>query len=193
MSDEAFRSDGRSNRERMLAGDPYVADDPQLIEESCRAVDLTRQYNATAADDHHERERLLCELLGSVGKGTVIRPPFRCDYGYQIHIGERTFANWGLVALDVGRIDIGHDVQIGPNVQLLTATHPLDPELRRAKWESAEPISIGDNAWLGGGVIVCPGVSIGENTVVGAGAVVVENLPAGVLAVGNPARVIRRL
>ena len=116
MSDEAFRSDGRSNRERMLAGDPYVADDPQLVEESYRAANLTRQYNATGADDHHERERLLCELLGSVGKGTVIRPPFRCDYGYQIHIGERIFANWGLVALDVGRINIGHDVQIGPNV-----------------------------------------------------------------------------
>ena len=193
MNDESFPADDRSNRERMLAGELYIADDPQLTEESHRAANLTRQYNASAVEDHDKRERLLGELLGSVGEGTVIRPPFRCDYGYQIHIGDRTFANWGLVALDVGRIDIGHDVQIGPNVQLLTATHPLDPELRRAKWEGAEPISIGDNVWLGGGVIVCPGVSIGENTVVGAGAVVVENLPAGVLAVGNPARVIRRL
>lgn len=193
MSDESFQSDDRSNRERMLAGDPYIADDPELTEESHRAANLTRQYNATAAEEHDKRERLLGELLGSVGEGTVLRPPIRCDYGYQIHIGDRTFANWGLVALDVGRIDIGHDVQIGPNVQLLTATHPLDPELRRAKWEGADPISIGDNVWLGGGVIVCPGVSIGENTVVGAGSVVVADLPAGVLAVGNPARVIRSL
>ena len=193
MSDESFEPDDRSNRERMLNGDPYIADDPQLTEESHRAANLTRQYNATNAEDHDKRERLLGELLGSVGEGTVIRPPIRCDYGYQIHIGDRTFANWGLVALDVGRISIGHDVQIGPNVQLLTATHPLDPELRRAKWEGADPISIGDNVWLGGGVIVCPGVSIGENTVVGAGSVVVADLPAGVLAVGNPARIVRSL
>ncbi len=177
----------------MLAGELYIADDPELTRESVRAANLTAEYNATAADDRAERERLLHDLLGSVGKDTVIRPPIRCDYGYQIHIGDRTFANWGLVALDVGRITIGNDVQIGPNVQLLTATHPVDPELRRAKWEGGEPISIGDNVWLGGGVIVCPGVSIGENTVVGAGAVVVHDLPANVLAVGNPAKVIRQL
>ena len=177
----------------MLAGDLYIADDPELSKESLRAANLVSQYNATTADEHAERERLLRMLLGSVGESTVIRPPIRCDYGYQIHVGSRTFANWGLVALDVGRITIGDDVQIGPNVQLLTATHPLDPELRRAKWEGTEPISIGDNVWLGGGAIVCPGVSIGENTVVGAGAVVVRDLPAGVLAVGSPARIVRQL
>ncbi len=177
----------------MLAGDPYIADDPQLSRDSVRAANLVSDYNSTGADEHAERQRLLHLLLGSMGEGTVIRPPIRCDYGYQIHVGNRTFANWGLVALDVGRITIGDDVQIGPNVQLLTATHPLDPDLRRAKWEGAEPISIGDNVWLGGGVIVCPGVSIGENTVVGAGAVVVRDLPAGVLAVGNPAQTIRQL
>jgi maltose O-acetyltransferase len=135
----------------------------------------------------------LRELLGSVGPGTVIRPPLRCDYGFQTHIGARTFANWGLIALDVAKITIGDDVQIGPNVQLLTATHPIEPEPRRAKWEGSQPIAIGNNVWLGGGVIVCPGVSIGENTVVGAGAVVVRDLPANVVAVGNPARVIRKL
>jgi maltose O-acetyltransferase len=193
VNDNSFKSDERSNRERMLAGDPYIADDPQLSKESIRAENLVRDYNSTAADEHAERERLLHLLLGSLGEGTVIRPPIRCDYGFQIHIGKRTFANWGLVALDVGQITIGDDVQIGPNVQLLTATHPLDPELRRAKWEGSEPISIGDNVWLGGGVIVCPGVSIGDNSVVGAGAVVVRDLPAGVLAVGNPARIIRHL
>ena len=193
MDDLRYRPDGRSNRERMLAGDAYVAADADLARESTRAADLTARYNATAASDHAGRERLLRDLLGSVGEGTVIRPPFRCDYGYQTHVGARTFANWGLVALDVGRITIGDDVQIGPNVQLLTATHPVEAAPRRAKWEGSAPIAIGDNAWLGGGVIVCPGVTIGENTVVGAGAVVVRDLPANVVAVGNPARIVRRL
>jgi maltose O-acetyltransferase len=193
MADERFQPDGRSNRERMLAGDQYIADDPDLMREGNRAAVLTAQYNALAGDDHAGRARILRELLGSVGEGTVIRPPFRCDYGYQTSIGARTFANWGLIALDVAKITIGDDVQIGPNVQLLTATHPIEPEPRRAKWEGAQPIAIGDNVWLGGGVIVCPGVTIGENTVVGAGAVVVRDLPANVVAVGNPARVIRQM
>src|SRR5206468_11673676 len=114
-------------------------------------------------------------------------------YGYQIHVGARTFINYGAVLLDVGQIIIGEDVQVGPNVQLLTPTHPLDPETRRAQWEAAKPITIGNNVWLGGGVIILPGVSIGENTVVGAGAVVTKDLPANVVAVGNPARVIRPL
>jgi maltose O-acetyltransferase len=186
MSDSRFEPDGRSNRERMLAGDPYIADDPDLLREANRAAVLTAHFNAAAGDDHAGRDRILRELLGSVGEGTVIRPPFRCDYGYRTHIGARTFANWGLIALDVGLITIGDDVQIGPNVQLLTATHPLEPEPRRAKWEGSMPITLGNNVWLGGGVVVCPGVTIGDNTVVGAGAVVVRNLPADVVAVGNP-------
>jgi maltose O-acetyltransferase len=191
--DARFQPDGRSPRERMLAGDEYIADDPQLALEGVRAATLTRAYNATAADDDAGRARILRELLGTFGAGTVIRPPFVCDYGYQIHLGERVFANWGLVALDVGKITIGDDVQIGPNVQLLTATHPIEPEPRRAKWEGSRPITIGENAWLGGGAIVCPGVTIGANTVVGAGAVVVRDLPEGVVAVGNPARVVRHI
>ena len=193
MAKDKFKPDGRSNRERMLAGDPYIADDPELRGEYVQATNLVAEYNATSEAQDNDRERILNTLLGSVGKGTVVRPPFRCDYGYQIHIGSRTFVNWGLAAIDVGQITIGDDVQIGPNVQLLTATHPLDPEPRRAKWEGGRPISIGDNVWLGGGVIVCPGVCIGENTVVGAGAVVAKDLPAGVLAVGNPARIVRQL
>jgi maltose O-acetyltransferase len=189
--DERFQMDGRSQRERMLAGDQYIAVGAELARESNRAAVLVAEFNATAGEDHAGRLRILRELLGGIGEGTVIRPPFRCDYGYQTFIGARTFANWGLIALDVGRITIGDDVQIGPNVQLLTATHPVEPEPRRAKWEGARPIAIGDNVWLGGGVIVCPGVTIGENTVVGAGAVVVRDLPANVVAVGNPARVVR--
>jgi len=193
MTDTRFEPDGRSHRERMLSGDQYIADDPDLTREANRAALQTARFNAVAGDDDAERARILHEFLGSIGIGTVIRPPFRCDYGYQIHIGSRTFANWGLIALDVARITIGDDVHIGPNVQLLTATHPIEPEPRRAKWEGSKPITIGNNVWLGGGVIVCPGVTIGDNTVVGAGAVVVRDLPANVVAVGNPARITRQI
>jgi maltose O-acetyltransferase len=139
------------------------------------------------------RDRMLAELLGAFGEGSVIRPPLYCDYGYRTTVGARTFANFGLVILDVARISIGDDVQIGPNVQLLTATHPLEAGPRRDKWESAQPVTIEDNVWLGGGVIVCPGVTIGENTVVGAGSVVTKDLPADVVAVSSPARVLRSL
>ncbi|GGK81864.1 maltose O-acetyltransferase [Planomonospora parontospora subsp. parontospora] len=180
-------------RERMLAGDPYIADDPELAEHSLRAMDLMDAFNTTSARDPQERRRLLTELLGSLGEGTEIRPPLRVDYGGHIRIGARSFANFGLVALDVAPITIGDDVQIGTNVQLLTPTHPVDPEPRRAKWEAAAPITIGDNVWLGSGSIVLAGVTIGENTVVGAGAVVTRDLPANVVAVGNPARVIRTI
>lgn len=180
-------------RERMLAGDLYLADDPELEELAAVSGDFQDAYNATGSRDHAERFRLLTEWLGGVGEGTVIRPPFLADYGRFTTIGARTFANFGLIALDVAPITIGDDVQIGPNVQLLTPTHPVDPEPRRAKWEAAKPITIGDNVWLGGGVIVCPGVTIGADTVVGAGSVVLRDLPAGVLAVGSPARVVRTL
>jgi maltose O-acetyltransferase len=185
--------DARSMRERMLAGDLYLADDPELAEASLRTSDLMDAYNASSARRPDERRRLLAALLGAVGEGTEIRPPLRVDYGSHVRIGARTFANYGLVALDVAPITIGDDVQIGPNVQLLTPTHPLEPGPRRDKWEAAKPITVGDNVWLGGGAIVLPGVTIGDNTVVGAGAVVTRNVPANVVAVGNPARVIREL
>lgn len=180
-------------RERMLAGEPYIADDPDLARESLRARTLCQRLNQLAPDAALERREVLVDLLGAIGEDTEIRPPFHCDYGYQTFIGSGTFANFGLVCLDVARVTIGDDVQIGPNVQLLTPTHPVEPGPRRDKWEAAEPITIGDNVWLGGGVIVCPGVTIGENTVVGAGAVVTRDLPANVVAVGNPARVVKKL
>ncbi len=185
--------DDRSMRERMLAGDLYIADDPELDEESAAALDLADAYNATTSRQKPLRDQLLRQLLGAIGQDGTIRPPLRVDYGSRITIGDRFFANFGLVALDVAAITIGDDVQIGPNVQLLTPTHPIDAETRRARWEAARPIVIGDNVWLGGGVIVCPGVTIGQNTVVGAGSVVTKDLPADVVAVGNPARVARRL
>ncbi|WP_026819781.1 sugar O-acetyltransferase [Arthrobacter castelli] len=190
---EINHDDPRTMRERMLAGDPYIADDPELAEASMRAEDLTAAYNATTSRQGPLRRQLLEELLGSIGEDTEIRPPLHVDYGTQLSIGARSFANWGLMAADVVSIRIGDDVQIGPNVQLLTPTHPIEAEPRRNKWEAGEPITIGDNVWLGGGVIICPGVSIGENTVVGAGSVVPKDLPANVVAVGNPARIIRDL
>jgi maltose O-acetyltransferase len=180
-------------RERMLAGELYIADDPELALDSLRAQRLTHQINTMDPTDHQRRRELLTELLGAFGEGSEIRPPLQCDYGYQTFVGARCFANWGLISLDVATVTIGDDVQVGPNVQLLTATHPLEPGPRRDKWEAAEPIVLGDNVWLGGGVIVCPGVTIGADTVVGAGSVVVRDLPPGVVAVGSPARVVRAL
>jgi maltose O-acetyltransferase len=175
----------------MEAGDLYQADDPELTEAVLRAERLSKAFNRTGAEERDKRRRLLEDLLGAFGADSVIRPPFRCDYGRYVQIGTRSFANFGLVALDCAPITIGDDVQIGPNVQLLTPTHPIDPGLRRAGWEAAQPITIGDDVWLGGGVIVLPGVTVGSDTVVGAGAVVSRDLPAGVVAVGNPARVVR--
>ncbi|KAB2592881.1 sugar O-acetyltransferase [Streptomyces arboris] len=177
----------------MLAGELYLADDPEIAADALRSALLNERFNATSAGAPEARRAALAELLGELGEGAEIRPPLRVDYGHQITVGPGTFVNFGAVFLDVARITIGADVQMGPNVQLLTPTHPIDPEPRRAKWEAAQPITIGDNVWLGGGVIVCPGVSIGENTVVGAGAVVTKDLPANVVAVGNPARVIRKI
>ncbi len=185
--------DGRSMTERMRAGDLYIADDPEIFEAQNAAIDLMTAYNQTTSRQEPLRRQLLIQLLGAIGADTAIRPPLFIDYGSNIRIGARCFANFGLSALDVAPITIGDDVQMGPHVQLLTPTHPVDAELRRAKWEAAKPISIGDNVWLGGGVVVCPGVSIGANTVVGAGAVVTRDLPPNVVAVGNPARVIREL
>jgi maltose O-acetyltransferase len=158
-----------------------------------RAQHLADRYAETWKADPSAAREVLGDLLGSLGESTVIRPPLYVDYGVHIRVGARTFVNFGLVALDVAEITIGDDVQIGPNVELLTPVHPLEPGPRRNKLEAAKPIRVGNNVWLGGGAIVCPGVSIGENTVVGAGAVVTKDLPANVLAVGNPARAIREV
>ncbi|MDG4762145.1 sugar O-acetyltransferase [Micromonospora sp. WMMD710] len=177
----------------MLAGEPYIADDPEIIADLDRAARLMERFNTSPAADPRARLAVLRELLGDLGTDTWIRPPFYCDYGSRIRIGPRSFVNYNAVFLDVAPITLGADVQVGPNVQLLTPTHPVEPGPRRDKWEAAKPITIGDNVWLGGGAIVLAGVTIGANTVVGAGAVVTRDLPSNVVSVGNPARPVREL
>ncbi|HEY0698128.1 MAG TPA: sugar O-acetyltransferase [Micromonospora sp.] len=188
---DLLANDPRTMRERMLAGDLYRGPDPELEAEMLEAMVLTKAFNDSDPRDDEGRRALLERLLGSVGAEAHVRPPLWVDYGRHIHIGDRTFVNFGLTALDVAPIVIGADVMMGPNVQLLTPTHPVEPEPRRAKWEAAAPITIGDNVWIGGSVVVCPGVTIGDNSVIGAGAVVTRDVPADVVAVGNPARVVR--
>ncbi|MFT3864449.1 MAG: sugar O-acetyltransferase [Solirubrobacterales bacterium] len=188
---DPLADDPRTNQERMLAGDPYVADDAELGARMRRATRLSAEFAALWPRDRGAARAVLAELLGGLGERSVVRPPIYVDYGDQLTIGARTFVNFGLVALDVAPIAIGDDCQIAPNVQLLAASHPVDPEPRRAKLETATPIAIGDNVWLGAGAIVLPGVTIGDNAVIGAGAVVTRDVAANVVAVGNPARVIR--
>lgn len=193
MPTDYFADDPRTNLERMLAGDLYIADDPEIARRQRRAMQLAARYQDVFLKDSGEARSVLAELLGSVGEDVEVRPPLYVDFGSNVIIGARTFVNYHLTALDVARITIGEDCQIGPNVQLLTPTHPVEPRPRRDKLEAALPITIGDNVWLGGGVIVCPGVTIGDNSVIGAGAVVTKDVPADVVAVGNPARPVRGL
>jgi maltose O-acetyltransferase len=180
-------------KDRMLRGQWYQADEAELVAErqSCQA--RLGRFNA-AGTTERERDQVLRELLGGVGPGSAIMPRLACDYGYLIRLGANCFVNYDPVFLDCAPITIGDDVGVGPRAQLLTPIHPMaEHDMRRARWEAAAPITIGDNAWLGGGVIVSGGASIGANTVVGAGSVVTRDLPSGVFAAGNPARVIREL
>jgi maltose O-acetyltransferase len=181
-----------SMRERAFAGERYVFDE-ELGAANARAQSLCHRFNLTDPSDRDAGRALLVELLGSIGDETIVRPPFYCDYGSQTSIGARSFVNFGTVILDVARVTIGDDVKLGPYVQLLTATHPVDAAERLEKWEFAAPITIGNNVWFGGGVIVGPGVTIGDNAVIGAGAIVLKDVAANVVAVGNPARVVREL
>ena len=170
----------------MLAGLPYRADDPELVARRARARELLRRLCDGEAE-------VAAELFGSMGSAVEIVTPFHCDYGTNIHVGSRVFVNTNCVVLDTARIEIGDDVQIGPGVHLYAATHPLDPAVRRDGLEMAAPVTVSPGVWLGGATVVCPGVTIGAGTTVGAGSVVVDDLPAGVLAVGNPCRVVRSL
>jgi maltose O-acetyltransferase len=172
----------------MLRGEPYLANDEALLTERRHCRLLCERFNATSFAETATRQTILGQLLGELGEGAEVMAPFQCDYGYQIRVGPRTFINYGAVVLDAAEVRIGADVQIGPCVQLISALHPLESEPRRRGVETAEPISIGDGAWIATGVIVLPGVSIGENAVVGSGSVVTRDLPAGHLCFGNPCR-----
>ncbi|WP_269928373.1 sugar O-acetyltransferase [Kocuria massiliensis] len=194
--------DSMTMRERMHAGLPYRGegtanetnhDGSLSARTSAEAARMTDRYQRLDLDEPASAQALLRKLLGSMGEDVRIRPPFHVDYGYNIHVGDRLFANFGLTILDVCDVRIGDDVQIGPHVQLLCPTHPLNPTDRRLMWEGGLPITIEDNVWLGGGAIVMPGVTVGHDSVVGAGAVVTKDIPPFSIAVGSPARVIRTI
>lgn len=183
----------KSEREKMLAGELYLASDEELREARLRARGLVKAFNDSEPTDAKRRADLLSKLLGAVGEGAEIEPPFHCDYGVNIRIGERFFANFGCVILDCAEVSIGARVIFAPYVQLYTATHPLDPAVRAQGLELAKPIVIEDDVWIGGGAIVLPGVRIGRGAVIGVGSVVSRDVPPMVLAVGNPCRVVREL
>lgn len=182
---------GKTEKEKMLAGLPYRADDPELADQRRRCQAVLEEFNRLPKRELELTE--LGRLLASVGEQTYVERPFVCDYGFNISIGRRTFINYAAIVLDVARVTIGDEVQIATGVQLLTAEHPMDPVARRAGNESARPIAIHDGVWIAGGTIVCPGVTIGENSVIGAGSVVTRDVEPGVLAAGNPCREVRRL
>jgi len=180
-------------KDLMRAGELYPGDDPELNRELDRRQQLVWELNAIPYERRDERQAALEGLLAEIGDGTFIRTPFHCDFGDGIRIGARCFVNSGCTMYDGAPITIGDECLLAAGVQVITATHPVDPVVRRAAWERAFPVTIGNGVWLGAGALVCPGVSIGENTVVGAGSVVTSSLPAGVVAHGNPARVAREI
>lgn len=181
------------DKAKMLAGELYRASSAELTMERRRAQVVLARYNAISDGEPDLLLSLLRDVMGAVGDGTVVMPQFTCDYGYNIRLGRNVFINYHCIFLDCAPIDIGNDVQIGPAVQLYTAQHPLEANVRRSGLESARPIRIGNDVWIGGGAVVLPGVTIGDRSVVGAGSVVVGSLPADCVAVGNPARVVRAL
>ena len=182
-----------SARARMLAGKLYDASDPELGAMRLRARRLTHAYNHSGPDDQAERTAWLTELLGALGEGVVVEPPFHCDYGAYIRIGAGVYVNFGCVVLDCNTVDIGAGTQIAPRVVISAATHPVDPDERRKGPEMAYPVTIGRNVWIGAGAIIGAGVTIGDDTTIGAGSIVLDDVPPRVLAAGNPCRVIRPL
>ncbi|QNI38315.1 sugar O-acetyltransferase [Edaphobacter albus] len=182
----------RSEKEKMIAGELYNAEDPELVADRAHTALLQHRYNSTL---HHTDTHfpLLQQLLGSVGKGAVVRPPFFVDYGYNIHIASSAFLNFNCVLLDVTSITIGERTQIGPAVQIYAADHPRDPAIRRVNLENGRPVRIGANVWIGGGAIILPGVTIGDDAIIGAGSVVTRDVPSGATVFGNPARIKRQV
>jgi len=183
----------KTEREKMLAGELYLATDTELQALHLNACRLTRLYNNTGEEEKDLRSQLLHQLFAKVGKNPQVTPNFYCDYGCHIYVGDNFYMNYGCVILDCNTVHIGDNVLCAPYVQIYTAYHPVDPNIRLTGKELAAPIKIGNNVWIGGGAIICPGVSIGDNTTIGAGSVVTKNIPENVVAAGNPCRVIREL
>lgn len=182
-----------NQKERMLAGLPYKAWLDGLSEERLALRKLTHHYNLLPPGDRQEMVRLLKEIIGKTGDDLMIEPPFRCDYGSNIEVGDNFYANFNCVMLDVAKITIGDNVMFGPNVSLYTAGHPIHPQSRNSGYEYGIPIIIGNNVWLGGNTIINPGVTIGDNVVIGSGSVVTKDIPENSVAVGNPCKVIHEV
>lgn len=182
-----------TEKEKMLRGEMYDATDAQLVKEQTRAALLCRKLNTVSPDEPQEIDETFCKLVHAEKGSVTVRPPFYVDYGSNITIGKGTYINFGCTILDVCKVEIGENVLIAPGVQIIAATHPTDPEERLTGKEYGKPVKIGNNVWLGAGVIVCPGVTIGKNTTIGAGSVVNKDIPENCIAVGNPCKVIRKL
>ncbi|OWY15172.1 maltose acetyltransferase [Thioclava sp. F34-6] len=180
----------RSEKDKMLAGELYRAEGPEIEADMARAAAWMDRFNATVAHSAAGCHALLTELFAEVGQGTRIRPPFHCDYGSNIRLGAGVFLNFGCVILDVVAVTIGDRAQVGPKVQILTADHPRDPETRRTGLEFGRPVRIGADVWIGGGAIILPGITVGDGALIGAGAVVTRDVPTGATVAGNPARII---
>lgn len=183
----------KTEKDKMLCGELYDAANPQLLQERLNARRLTRLYNQTIETDEEKRTALLKELFGSTGKNINIEPTFRCDYGYNIHVGENFYANFDCVFLDVCEIRIGDNCFIAPGVHIYTATHPLDPIERISGKEFGKPVTIGHNVWIGGRAVINPGIIIGNNVVIASGAVVTKDVPDNVVVGGNPAKIIKSI
>lgn len=182
-----------TERERMLSGALYRADDPELLEARRQARRLTRLYNATTEDEQDKRQELLAQLIGTLGDSVFIEPTFRCDYGRNIHLGDHFYANFDCIILDVAPVYIGSHVFVAPRVGIYTAGHPIDAGIRNEELEYGKSVRIGDNVWIGGNVVINPGVTVGSDVVIGSGSVVTKDIPDHVVAAGNPCRVIRAI
>lgn len=183
----------KTEKEKMLAGELYDALDTQLSEDRLTTRLLIKELNDTREDQADERVRILQQLIPNQGQGLWLQPPFYCDYGYNIKLGDKVFFNFNCVVLDVTYVTIGSRTLFGPNVQIYTATHPINHKERASGLEYAKPITIGEDVWVGGSAVICPGVTIGDRSVIGAGSVVTKDIPADVFAAGNPCKVIRML
>ncbi|MBL3530498.1 sugar O-acetyltransferase [Companilactobacillus zhachilii] len=183
----------RTEKEKMLAGDLYIAHDPELRKDFEKAKELVREFNHTTEHQPEERQRIIKNLFKKSGKGVYLEPPFYTDYGCNTVVGDNFYANYECIILDIANVTIGDNVLFGPRVGIYTAGHPIDAVIRNEAFEYGKPVTIGDNVWVGANVAINPGVKIGNNVVIGSGAIVTKDIPDDVIAVGNPCRVLRKI